>query len=85
MVSFWVPYEWFSLCTLWSVTLCCLMNDSPCVPYGTAALCCLMNDSPYVPYGTAALCYLMGYFPFAPYDTAALCDPYETVFLMSLW
>lgn len=68
MVSFWVPYEWFSLCTLWSVTLCCLMNDSP-----------------YVPYGTAALCYLMGYFPFAPYDTAALCDPYETVFLMSLW
>lgn len=68
MVSFWVPYEWFSLCTLWSVTLCCLMNDSP-----------------YVPYGTAALCYLMGYFPFAPYDTAAHCDPYETVFLMSLW
>lgn len=56
-----------------------------CVPYGTAALCCLMNDSPYVPYGTAALCYLMGYFPFAPYDTAAHCDPYETVFLMSLW
>ena len=68
MVSFLVPYEWFSLCTLWSVTLCCLMNDSP-----------------YVPYGTAALCYLMGYFPFAPYDTAAHCDPYETVFLMSLW
>ena len=68
MVSFWVPYEWFSLCTLWSVTLCCLMNDSP-----------------YVPYGTAALCYLMGYFPYVPYETAAHCDPYETVFLMSLW
>ena len=68
MVSFWVPYEWFSLCTLWSVTLCCLMNDSP-----------------YVPYGTAALCYLMGYFPYVPYETAIQCDPYETVFLMSLW
>ena len=68
MVSFLVPYEWFSLCTLWSVTLCCLMNDSPCVPYGTAALC-----------------YLMGYFPYVPYETAAHCDPYETVFLMSLW
>ena len=68
MVSFLVPYEWFSLCTLWSVTLCCLMNDSP-----------------YVPYGTAALCYLMGYFPYVPYETAAHCDPYETVFLMSLW
>ena len=68
MVSFWVSYEWFSLCTLWSVTLCCLMNDSP-----------------YVPYGTAALCYLMGYFPYVPCETAIQCDPYETVFLMSLW
>lgn len=68
MVSFLVPYEWFSLCTLWSVTLCCLMNDSP-----------------YVPYGTAALCYLMGYFPYVPCETAIQCDPYETVFLMSLW
>ena len=68
MVSFLVPYEWFSLCTLWSVTLCCLMNDSPCVPYGTAALC-----------------YLMGYFPYVPCETAIQCDPYETVFLMSLW
>lgn len=68
MVSFLVPYEWFSLCTLWSVTLCCLMNDSPCVLYGTAALC-----------------YLMGYFPYVPCETAIQCDPYETVFLMSLW
>lgn len=56
MVSFWVPYEWFSLCTLWSVTLCCLMNDSPYVPYGTAALCYLMGYFPYVPYETAIQC-----------------------------
>ena len=64
MVSFWVPYEWFSLCTLWSVTLCCLMNDFPYVPYGTAALCYLMGYFPYVPYETAAHC--------DPYETVFL-------------
>jgi hypothetical protein len=73
--------------TLWNVTLWIafgifLMKQIPCewYPFGF-----LMSGFPYVPYGTAALCYLMGYFPFAPYDTAAHCDPYETVFLMSLW
>lgn len=64
MVSFWVPYEWFSLCTLWSVTLCCLMNDSPYVPYGTAALCYLMGYFPFAPYDTAAHC--------DPYETVFL-------------
>ena len=64
MVSFWVPYEWFSLCTLWSVTLCCLMNDSPYVPYGTVALCYLMGYFPFAPYDTAALC--------DPYETVFL-------------
>lgn len=73
--------------TLWNVTLWIafgifLMKQIPCewYPFGF-----LMSGFPYVPYGTAALCFLMGYFPFAPYETAALCDPYETVFLMSLW
>ena len=29
--------------------------------------------------------FLMSGFPYVPYGTAAHCDPYETVFLMSLW
>ena len=32
------------------------MNDSPYVPYGTAALCYLMGYFPYVPYETAIQC-----------------------------
>lgn len=71
MVSFWVPYEWFSLCTLWSVTLCCLMNDSPCVPYGRLPsvalwmilLMYLMERLPSVTLWDTFLMYLMKRLP----------------------